>query len=120
MTQDLMVTIRDEDPFVVLDVVGEVDISTAAVLRDAMIEATDTGARKLVFDLSRVTFVDSIGLGVFVLARKKMQLRRGSVDIVASTRRVLAIFKLAGLEQAFRIRPTLEALAAEDDPAEPA
>ncbi|AWB91894.1 STAS domain-containing protein [Aeromicrobium chenweiae] len=120
MTQDLTVTIRDEDPYVVLDVVGEIDISTASVLRDAMIEATDHGADKLVFDLRQVSFVDSVGLGVFVLARKKMQLRQGSVDIIASTRRVLAIFKLAGLEQAFRIRPTLEALSAEDDPAEPA
>ncbi|WP_194839980.1 MULTISPECIES: STAS domain-containing protein [Aeromicrobium] len=120
MTQDLTVAIRDEHPYVILDVVGEIDIATASVLRNAMIEATDTGASRLVFDLSRVTFVDSVGLGVFVLARKKMHLRRGTVDIIASTRRVLAIFKLAGLEQAFRIRPTLEALAAEDDPAEPA
>ncbi|WP_194944533.1 STAS domain-containing protein [Aeromicrobium yanjiei] len=120
MTQDLTVAIRDEHPYVVLDVVGEIDIATASVLRNAMIEATDTGASRLVFDLSRVTFVDSVGLGVFVLARKKMHLRRGTVDIIASTRRVLAIFKLAGLEQAFRIRPTLEDLAAEDDPAEPA
>lgn len=120
MTQDLSVAIREEAPYVVIEAVGEIDVSTASVLRDAMIEVTDAGIGRLVFDLSAVTFVDSVGLGVFVLARKKMQLRRGSVDIIASTRRVLAIFKLAGLEQAFRIRPTLDALAAEDDPAEPA
>jgi anti-sigma B factor antagonist len=120
MTQQMEVTVRHDEPFTIVEVTGEIDIDSAPRLREVLSTATDEGADRLVFDLSGVTFVDSIGLGVFVLARKKMQLRQGSVDIVASTRRVLAIFKIAGLDEVFRIRPTLSAVLANQDPAEPA
>ena len=120
MTQQLTVDVRHEAPFTVIEVAGEIDIDTAPQLREVVVEVTDAGADRLVFDLSGVTFVDSIGLGVFVLARKKMLLRRGTVDIVASTRRVVAIFRIAGLDELFRLRPTLAAVFADEDPAEPA
>lgn len=120
MAQGLTVDVREDEPFVIIEVSGEVDIDTAGQLRDAVIEVTDAGADRLVFDLTHVGFVDSVGLGVFVLARKKMKLRRGTVDIVAPTRRIVAIFKIAGLDEIFRIRPSLAAVFAGADPAEPA
>ena len=120
MTQQLTVGVRHQDPFTVIEVAGEIDIDTAPQLREVVVQVTDAGADRLVFDLSAVTFVDSIGLGVFVLARKKMLLRQGTVDIVASTRRVVAIFRIAGLDELFRVRPTLAAVLADEDPAEPA
>ena len=120
MTQQLTVDVRQDDPFTVITVDGEIDIETAPQLREAVTQVTDAGADRLVFDLSDVAFVDSIGLGVFVLARKKMLLRQGTVDIVAPTRRVVAIFRIAGLDDVFTLRPTLAAVFADQDPAEPA
>ena len=120
MAEQIGVLVRHEDPFVIIEVTGEIDIDTAPQLRDAVNTAADNGADRLVFDLSGVTFVDSIGLSVFVLARKKMLLRQGSVHVVATTRRVVAIFKIAGLEELFRVRPSLAVVMAEQDPAEPA
>jgi anti-sigma B factor antagonist len=120
MTQLLTVDVHQDDPFTVITVHGEIDIETAPELRQVVTQVTDAGADRLVFDLSDVTFVDSIGLGVFVLARKKMLLRRGTIDIVASTRRVVAIFTIAGLDELFKLLPTLAAVFADQDPAEPA
>jgi anti-sigma B factor antagonist len=120
MTQQLIVDVRQDDEFTVIEVTGEIDIDTAPQLRDVVAQVTDAGADRLVFDLTHVTFVDSIGLGVFVLARKKMLLRRGSVGIVAPTRRLIAIFKISGLDELFTLRPTLAAVFADEDPAEPA
>lgn len=120
MGQQLVVDVRQDDPFTVIEVGGEIDVDTAAQLREMVIEVADAGADRIVFDLTDVTFVDSVGLGVFVLARKKMLLRRGSVGIVAPTRRVIAIFRISGLDEVFRLRPTLAAVRADEDPAEPA
>lgn len=120
LTDSMDVNVRHDDRFTVIEVIGEIDIESAPRLREIVTEVTDGGADRLVFDLSRVTFVDSIGLGVFILAHKKMLLRRRTVGIVASTRRVVAIFRIAGLEQLFRVRSTLAAVLADEDPAEPA
>lgn len=119
MTQ-LTVEVHEHETHVVIEVVGEIDIDTAPQLRGIVTAVTDAGPAHLVFDLSQVTFVDSVGLGVFVLARKKMLLRQDVVGIVAPTRRVVAIFTIAGLDQLFRIRPTLGAVLTAEDPAEPA
>jgi anti-sigma B factor antagonist len=120
MAHRLTIDVRHEDDMVVIVLAGDIDIDTAAQLREVVTQLTDDGAHHLVFDLTAVTFVDSVGLAVFVLARKKLQLRQGHLDIVAPTRRVLAIFKLAGLDQVFRIRRSLAAVLADQDPAEPA
>lgn len=122
MVQQLTVDVQHDPPFTVIRVEGEIDIDTAPRLREVVAEVTDAGAGtdRLVFDLTDVSFVDSIGLGVFVLARKKMLLRQGSVSIVAPTRRVIAIFRISGLDELFRVRPTLAAVYGDDDPAEPA
>lgn len=120
MTEELTLDVTSDGDHTILDLAGEIDIHTAPTLRGAVIELTDSGADRLIIDLTKVTFIDSIGLGVLILAQKKLRLRRGSLDIIASTRRILAIFKLAGLDQAFQIHPTLDSVFAEGDPAEPA
>jgi anti-sigma B factor antagonist len=120
MTQQLTIDVRHDEACTVIEVSGEIDIETAPQLRSVVTEVTDGPVRRLVFDLSRVAFVDSVGLSVFVLARKKMVLRQGLIGIVAPTRRVVAIFKIAGLDELFRVRPTLAAVLADKDPAEPA
>lgn len=120
MTQQLVVDVRHEDAYTVIAVAGEIDIDSAPELREVLQEVTDAGVDRLIFDLTDVTFVDSVGLGVLVLARKKMLLRQGSVGVVAPTRRVIAIFRISGLDKLFRLRPTLAAVLADEDPAEPA
>jgi anti-sigma B factor antagonist len=120
MAQRLIVNVRHKDDYALIEVTGEIDIETAPQLRETVTEVTDGPIDRLVFDLSDVSFVDSVGLSVFVLARKKMLLRQGSIGIIAPTRRVMAIFKIAGLDELFRVRPSLAALLADEDPAEPA
>jgi anti-sigma B factor antagonist len=120
MAQQLTVDTRHEGDVTILALAGEIDLESAPTLRNAVTEVTDAGADRIVLDLSDVSFIDSTGLGVFIYAQKKLRLRQGTLDIVGSTRRILAIFKLAGLDKAFRIHPSLEAALGQEDPAAPA
>lgn len=47
-------------------IAGEVDLATQPELRAALTEAVDKGARELVVDLERVTFLDSTGLAALI------------------------------------------------------
>jgi len=47
----------------VLQVTGEVDVSTASMLREQIRELAAKGAVHLIADLSQVDFLDSTGLG---------------------------------------------------------
>ncbi|WIM99352.1 STAS domain-containing protein [Actinoplanes oblitus] len=64
-------TIERRDDRVVVVPEGDIDADSAAVLRQVLRQAVETtGFAHLEVDLHKVAFLDSIGLGVFVAARK--------------------------------------------------
>lgn len=66
-------TIKRENNYLIVSVVGEVDISLTDSLRQDVDRAlTDYAVNRLVFDLTKVDFVDSAGLGVILGRYKKV------------------------------------------------
>lgn len=80
----------------VVAVSGELDIATASALRDALTEATDRGIRRLVVDLSRVTFVDSVGIGAIVRAKRDLGAAGRVAIVVPSQSYAGVIFDVVG------------------------
>jgi anti-sigma B factor antagonist len=99
---------------VVLSATGEVDLATAARFRDAGLAALGIEPTVFVIDLSEVTFMDSTGLGVLVLLRRKSRARRTDLRLV-SGRRTDALLKLSGLSSVFEIYPDLASALDEFD-----
>lgn len=89
---------------------GEIDIATASMLSSAL-EQLGTGERRVIVDLSEVTFVDSSGLGVLIAARSADGEER-VVEVVTEHPQVVKVFKVTNLDSIFPIHATLdEALA---------
>lgn len=79
---------------------GDLDHSAATGIRrelDALI--AQTGAKKLVFDLKGLDFMDSSGIGLIIGRYKVMAGRGGSVAVRDPGDRVDQIFRMAGLYQ---------------------
>lgn len=79
---------------------GELDHHCASSLReelDALID--ETNARRLVFDLSNLTFMDSSGIGMMIGRYKRMRSRGGSIGVVPGNARVERMMELSGLYQ---------------------
>ena len=79
---------------------GELDHSAATSIRrelDALI--LQTGAKKLVFDLKALDFMDSSGIGLIIGRYKLMAQRGGSVAVRSPGARIDKIFRMAGLYQ---------------------
>jgi anti-sigma B factor antagonist len=104
-----------EDSTLVLAVEGELDLASAPTLKWELAEALAGGPRRVILDLSGVTFIDSTALGVLVTARRG--LASGSRLVLCGARAdVLAVFELTGLDATFEIVPTLvEAITAVRD-----
>ncbi len=80
---DLHVESIVEDEVTRLQVAGDLDLTAAETLTDAIDEALGDGARSLVVDLSRTTFVDSTGLSHLLRARRRADAEHASLRIVA-------------------------------------
>jgi anti-sigma B factor antagonist len=62
---------RREHDTVVLEVVGQIDLSNAAQLASHIRAAEETDATKIVLDLSLLEFIDSTGLRELVIAQRR-------------------------------------------------
>lgn len=95
-----------------LDVAGEVDLSTAPTLRSRIDELIRDGVRHLVVNLTDVGFMDSSGLSVLVSVRKRMEDADGRLAIVCSRDPVLKVFTITGLDRLFAIHGSLAEVTA--------
>jgi anti-anti-sigma factor len=80
---DLNVNRSAEDGVTRLAVAGDLDITAAEPLTEAVASALDDGARELVIDLGPTTFVDSTGLSHLLTARRQADAAHASLRIVA-------------------------------------
>ena len=95
-----------------LEVGGEVDLSTAPALRSRVEELIRDGVRRLLVDLERVDFLDSSGLSALVTALKVMQEVDGRMALVCTRDAVLKVFTVTGLDRVFSIHASVpEAVA---------
>lgn len=93
-------TIGPSGDCAVLQVTGEVDVYTAPVLRERILDLAAKGAVHIIVDMGRVDFLDSTGLGALVGGLKRLREGGGSLIPVISTTSILRIFQITGLTKA--------------------
>ncbi len=95
---------------------GEVDVYTAPLLRQKLVELADSGVPRIVVNLEPVEFLDSTGLGVLVAALNRLRRQDGDVELICTQPRILRVFEITGLTRVFTIHSSLEAAAAAPPP----
>ena len=103
-----MVIERLQDVAVVELPYEELDASNAADFKRELATLVET-QRKLVFDLSRLRFVDSSGLGAFLSCLRKVSERGGELKLCGLSTAVRAVFELVRMHRIFDIHPTRDA-----------
>ena len=109
---ELSVTTSHHDDVSVVTVEGEVDVYTAAQLRQTLDQEIADGRTRLVVVLDDVSFLDSTGLGVLVGRLKLVRNSSGWLRVVCSSERILRVFRITGLDKVFGIHESLEAALA--------
>jgi anti-sigma B factor antagonist len=108
------VTVEDADGLAVVMPAGELDAFTAPELRSELHRLLeDAYTRRLVVDLTAVTFLDSSALGVLVGALRRLRERGGELHLVQPRPTARRIFELTALDAVFTLHGARdEALAA--------
>jgi anti-anti-sigma factor len=91
----------------------EIDITNAAGLRAALLEAATHGSGTLVVDMAQTQICDAAGLNVLVRAHQRARADGGQLLLVIGAAAVLRIFAVTGIDHLIPTFPNLEqALAA--------
>jgi anti-anti-sigma factor len=102
-----LVEVAVSDHCVVARVSGEMDYPTRPVLQERFVELIARGDRFIVLDLSGVTFCDSAGLNVLLVARLRAD-ERGAELVLACVPPLLAqVLGMTGADQVLRVFATV-------------
>ncbi len=92
---------QHEDGRCTVSAAGEVDIATVEEFLAEVRSALDAGATAVELDLSRVTFIDSSGLGALVRLRSEADDRGVRLELTQVPAKVSRILELTGLAGVF-------------------
>jgi anti-sigma B factor antagonist len=70
------------------------------------------GAKRVIFDLTGVDYIDSTGISMVALASGKFKESGGALALVAPSGRVLQLLNLTQMSAIVKVCPTLDAAAA--------
>ena len=84
-----------------LSLEGRLDTTTAPQLEDEL-NASMSGVKALVFDMSKLAYISSAGLRVLLKAQKTMN-KQGSMTIKNAGAEILEIFEVTGFDEILNI-----------------
>ncbi len=88
---------------------GELDYEASPQLRARLVGAIKAGGRRLVLDLSDVTFIDSTAIGVLAGTVARLDdAGGGSLAVVSTNEKVLQIFEITGLDSVIALHSSRE------------
>jgi anti-sigma B factor antagonist len=96
----------------VLPLEGEIDLHVSPRVSAGLAAMIDQKPRRLVVDLSKVTYIDSSGLAVLIEAMQNVEAYGGKFILAGIQENVKPIFEIARLDQVFIIFPHVDAALA--------
>lgn len=104
LAQEFSIGFRRAGGTVVVDVVGELDLYTAPVLRDRLFDVIEgQGNRLVAVDLGGVGFMDSTAIHVLVQALRRVRDRGGDLQLARVPPPAQRALDICGLSDIFTI-----------------
>jgi anti-sigma B factor antagonist len=109
ISDNLPVEETSDGDLAILAMGGELDYEASPQLRARLVGAIKAGGRRLVLDLSDVTFIDSTAIGVLAGTVARLdEAGGGSLAVVSRHEKVLQIFEITGLDSVISLHSSRE------------
>jgi anti-sigma B factor antagonist len=99
----LDLTVSDEGPATEIRLRGELDMSTAPLLRDLLVRVASEGTTQVTLDLAGLAFIDSTGLSVLITGLKRLRQQGGDMTLRSPTAGTRKVLEITGLTEVFAI-----------------
>jgi anti-sigma B factor antagonist len=101
---------QQHGPILLLELSGRLDGRAAQALQQRCSEIRNQGFQRLALDLSRITFLASSGLGVFLAETEEFAEAGGGLSLVDPSTVVSAVMKLLNVDRFLSIVSSIEEL----------
>ena len=105
---ELRISVSAGPTYTLVTLAGECDLHTGRQLRDVLTSEVSRGARRMILELSGLSFMDSTGMQVLLSIRTVLSVRGGTLALVAPQPVVARILELTGADQYIPVYDSLE------------
>ena len=102
---------------VIVTLAGDLDIMSAPVLREQLLNLLRPAASRLIIDLSAVGYADASGLAVLLGSQRRAELLGGTLRLAAPPPEVARTLAATGMSRHFDVYLTVQAAIAGQHPA---
>jgi len=96
------------DATIIVGIDGRLDTTNYGILENKLMTLLDGGQLMIIVDCSKMEYISSSGLRVFLLALKKITLMKGRFILSDLQETIREIFEIAGFTSIFEIYKTKE------------
>jgi anti-anti-sigma factor len=96
---------------------GHVDTLNAAELESSLLSLAESGAKQLLVDCTKLEYINSAGLRVFLLVAKRMESQGGACAFCGLSPNVKLVFETIGFDRILTVYETRDAALAAMQPA---
>jgi anti-sigma B factor antagonist len=104
----LGIDVQRVSSFPVLAVTGEIDIYTAPLFKQAVVNLVSEGNSDVIIDLSGVTFMDSSGFGTLLGATRRLRPGGGGLHLAGANSTIQRMLRLTRLDTIMQVYETRE------------
>jgi len=94
--------------FTLVSVDGRVDTTNANELEKSILKLIEEGVTKIVLDCSRLNYISSSGLRVFLIVQKRLMAIKGQFRLCSLQPGIKEIFDISGFSSIFSLFPDAE------------
>lgn len=112
MATNFQIERSDDSGIRILALDGYLDAHTAPQFENAIHDEMQAGHQRIVVDCTRLTYISSAGLGVFMSFIEELREIGGDIKLAAITPKVYQVFDVLGFPALFDILDTTKAAVA--------
>jgi len=103
------ITTRQQNDITILYPEGKITLGDGdQELGEAVRQALEAGARKMIINFTKVTYLDSSGVGELVGCYTSIKNRGGELRICGMNTRIFGLIKMTSLHSVFEVKDTEE------------
>src|SRR4051794_30440296 len=95
--------VAPETGVLIIALEGEADMTTAMKFNESFFSAARSGLRRVVADLTDVSFIDTTMLNALVVGHRRMLRDSGRFAVVCDGPRVMRVLEITGLGQILKV-----------------
>lgn len=97
------IDVKNMNDYVVVSVEGRLDTTQSDNFEKNMLDLVTAGKNKIIIDCSKLEYISSSGLRVFLIMQKKMMTSSGQLRICCLQPAIREIFEISGFTMIFSI-----------------